>query len=153
MGRARHRDDRSLRPHSGCTNDVHQVRGVRGSLHSHSKHIVIGSLFAVSMEGTLRRPEQWMEPVDRAQDLRHQVNQPVPPADVSELVPEDSAEPFIGPVAEAVWQQDPAVMNAPRHWNRRGGALQQNRHTRQTELATDLDGQSMHTWIRYDACR
>ena len=74
-----------------------QMRGVIGALHAAAHHLVIARVLAFEPQPPAGDPEQRIEPVERAQQLRGELHDPVAAADVRELVRQHDARALVRP--------------------------------------------------------
>ncbi len=99
--------------------EIHQVRGVLRRIDAGRQHHVVARVLAFEAEPRAREPDDGIEPVHGADDLADDLREPVAAADVRQLVPQDDAQPIVGPAARGDRQQDLRPRRAPRD-NERG---------------------------------
>jgi len=119
------------------------MRGVLWSIDAEAEHGIVARALTFLTQPFAGHPEQRIEPVDASQELCRHVHQPVPAANVRELVTENDAHAVLGPVARRSGQNHFGPKEPPRDQQRRVITLQHPDGTAQSmrlrERLSELD--------------
>ena len=105
--------------------ELQQLGGVFRAFHSQVQHSVVAGLLAFEAQTCARDPQERVEPVDRSHQLRRDLDDPISPPDVGELMTKDDAGAISGPVARRARQDHLRPDQTPGDQQRRMVAFQQ----------------------------
>src|SRR5262245_38924438 len=101
------------------------MRGVLGCLHSPTEHRIVAGMFALLTQTAAAQPDEWVEPMNDAEDFSCELHRAVPSADVRELVSQDDAPAIVVPRVDIRGEDDRRSQHAADHEDRRIVALQE----------------------------
>ena len=118
--------------------EIQQLGRVFRAFHSQIQHPVVAGLLAFEAQARARHPQQRVEPIDGSHDLRRDLDDPISPPDVGELMTEDDAGAIAGPFARGARQDHLRPDQSPGDQQRRVVALQQQHRPSEAVLPGHL---------------
>src|SRR5690242_9761447 len=113
--------------------DFEQVCGVVGSRRTKGDNLVVASALTLCAQPSLDHPRKRMEPVDRANESRQQLDERISARDMRHLVAQNNASVFLVPIESLFRQEDNGSASSPREGradNRARAKLHFARYTR-----------------------